>query len=102
MDWIFDSFDARATAWIVERLRSADAHAMGSRTFADMKAHWPTSTEAYAEPMNAIPKTECQTTGTGRTSVVLSSRHPAPHAAKPSKVFRGPLDGAAAHWVLEC
>lgn len=29
---------------------------MGSRTFADMSAYWPFSTDALAAPMNAIPK----------------------------------------------
>jgi dihydrofolate reductase len=29
---------------------------MGSRTFQDMKAHWPTSTEPLASLMNEIPK----------------------------------------------
>jgi dihydrofolate reductase len=29
---------------------------MGSRTFHDMAAYWPTSTEVFAEPMNRIPK----------------------------------------------
>jgi dihydrofolate reductase len=29
---------------------------MGSRTYADMLAYWPTSTEPLAAPMNAIPK----------------------------------------------
>ena len=33
----------------------------------------------------------------GRISVVLATRHPAPHAREPSKVSRGPLGGAAAH-----
>jgi dihydrofolate reductase len=29
---------------------------MGSRTFHDMAAYWPTSTEVFAPPMNQIPK----------------------------------------------
>jgi dihydrofolate reductase len=29
---------------------------MGSRTFRDMAAYWPTSTEVFAPPMNPIPK----------------------------------------------
>jgi len=29
---------------------------MGSRTFRDMAAYWPTSTEPFAPPMNEIPK----------------------------------------------
>ena len=29
---------------------------MGARTYRDMAAHWPTSREPYAPPMNQIPK----------------------------------------------
>jgi dihydrofolate reductase len=29
---------------------------MGSVTYRDMAAHWPSSTESYAAPMNQIPK----------------------------------------------
>ncbi len=29
---------------------------MGSRTFRDMAAYWPTSTDVFAPPMNQIPK----------------------------------------------
>jgi dihydrofolate reductase len=29
---------------------------MGSVTYRDMAAHWPSSTESYAAPMNRIPK----------------------------------------------
>jgi len=38
------------------------------------------------------------TPGRGRISLVLATRRPAPHAREPSKVSRGPLGGAAAHW----
>jgi hypothetical protein len=38
--------------------------------------------------------------GTERSDKVRSgNRRPAPHAREPSKVSRGPLDGAAAHWA---
>jgi dihydrofolate reductase len=40
----------------VETLRHAGVHVMGSRTFHDMAAYWPTSTEPFAKPMNDIPK----------------------------------------------
>ncbi|MDB4883603.1 MAG: bifunctional deaminase-reductase-like protein [Gemmatimonadetes bacterium] len=56
IDWIFDSMDGATTAWIVDTLRQTRAHVMGSRTFHDMAAHWPTSTEPFADPMNALPK----------------------------------------------
>ena len=56
IDWIFRSYDAGATAWTMETLWQTSVHIMGSRTFQDMAAYWPTSTEPYAAPMNAIPK----------------------------------------------
>ena len=56
IDWIFESFDPDFTVWLAERLGRADVHIMGRRTFADMAAWWPTSTEVFAAPMNAIPK----------------------------------------------
>src|SRR5205814_3340855 len=39
-------------AWIWE----AGAHLMGRTTYEEMAAFWPTSTGAYAAPMNEIPK----------------------------------------------
>jgi dihydrofolate reductase len=53
--WVFDS-DREAAAWTVETVWNASLHIMGSRTFHDMAAYWPTSTEVYAPPMNQIPK----------------------------------------------
>jgi dihydrofolate reductase len=44
------------TTWKVERLRNAGAHIMGRVTYDQMAAHWPTATDAYAAPMNNIPK----------------------------------------------
>jgi hypothetical protein len=52
---VFDS-EPEATAWTVETVWNAGLHIMGSRTFHDMAAYWPTSTEAFAPPMNQIPK----------------------------------------------
>jgi dihydrofolate reductase len=53
--WVFHN-DQEATAWTVETVWNASLHIMGSRTFHDMAAYWPTSTEVYAPPMNQIPK----------------------------------------------
>ncbi len=55
-DWLFRHQDEGATAWIAEMLWQAGLHAMGSRTFRDMAAWWPTSSGPLAAPMNAIPK----------------------------------------------
>lgn len=54
-EWIF-SGDQEAIAWKVENVRDASLHIMGSRTFQNMAAFWPTSTMVFAPPMNEIPK----------------------------------------------
>src|ERR1700744_5002885 len=48
--------DPEAKAWTVATVWNASLHIMGSRTFHDMAAYWPTSTEVFAPPMNQIPK----------------------------------------------
>jgi dihydrofolate reductase len=53
--WVFNG-DTEAAAWTVETVWNASLHIMGSRTFHDMAAYWPTSTEVFAPPMNQIPK----------------------------------------------
>ncbi len=56
LDWLFRSMDAATTAWTVDTIGQMGVHIMGSRTFRDMAAYWPTSTEPFAPPMNQIPK----------------------------------------------
>src|SRR6185437_15831339 len=53
--WVFDT-DHEARSWTVETVWNASLHIMGSRTFQDMAAYWPTSTEVFAPPMNQSPK----------------------------------------------
>ncbi|HLY79307.1 MAG TPA: dihydrofolate reductase family protein [Caulobacteraceae bacterium] len=53
--WMFGD-DPEAKAWTVETIGNASLHIMGSRTFRDMAAYWPGSTDAFAPPMNQIPK----------------------------------------------
>ncbi|OOG63576.1 dihydrofolate reductase [Sinorhizobium sp. A49] len=55
IDWVF-SGDQEAIAWSVETVGNASLHIMGARTFKDMAAFWPTSTQVFAPPMNLIPK----------------------------------------------
>jgi dihydrofolate reductase len=76
LDWIFPSMDEGVTTWIVDTLRRAGVHIMGSRTFHDMAAYWPLSTEPFAEPMNEIPKVVFSkkgsvTPGAGKTTKAL-------------------------------
>jgi dihydrofolate reductase len=54
--FIFTSFDDLLTEWMVADLWTAGVHIMGAKTYGDMAAHWPTSTEPFAPPMNEIPK----------------------------------------------
>jgi dihydrofolate reductase len=56
IDWLLRTRDENAVAWILDTLRQAGVHIMGSRTFHDMAAYWPTSTDPLAVPMNEIPK----------------------------------------------
>src|SRR5512133_4377455 len=56
MDWLFKTMDKGITDWTVNKLWQAGVHIMGSRTFHDMAAYWPYSTEPFAAPMNEIPK----------------------------------------------
>jgi dihydrofolate reductase len=56
MEWAMRTLDAAATRWIEDTLWTADIHIMGSRTYRDMLAYWPTSAEPLAAPMNKIPK----------------------------------------------
>jgi dihydrofolate reductase len=56
LDWLFKSTHEDSSAWTVDIIKEASVHIMGYRTFMDMKAYWPTSTEIFAKPMNEIPK----------------------------------------------
>jgi dihydrofolate reductase len=40
----------------LDLIRTAEAHLMGRNTYEEMAGVWPTSDDAYAEPMNTIPK----------------------------------------------
>jgi len=54
--WVFDSTSEDAAAWTVGVIEKAGAHLMGSRTFHDMAAYWPRSSDVFARAMNTIPK----------------------------------------------
>jgi dihydrofolate reductase len=55
-DWIFRTQGDDSTASVVETLRDAGVHIMGSRSYYDMAAFWPFSNLPFAPPMNDIPK----------------------------------------------
>ena len=56
VDWMFRSRDEGGMRWVDETLRQAGLHVMGSRTYYDMAAFWPTANHPLAEAMNVIPK----------------------------------------------
>jgi dihydrofolate reductase len=56
IDWIFRSSSPDSLESLVNLIRDAGAHAMGSRTYYDMAAFWPYSASPLAESMNRIPK----------------------------------------------
>jgi dihydrofolate reductase len=56
IDWLFRTIDEEARRWIACTIGQAGVHIMGSRTYADMAAYWPSSTDILAAPMNHIPK----------------------------------------------
>jgi dihydrofolate reductase len=57
IEWLINTLDEESTQWILKILQHAGIHIMGRRTFHDMIAYWPFSSEPLAEPMNEIPKT---------------------------------------------
>lgn len=56
IDWLFATGSHDSAAWTMATLWNASHHLMGSRTYHDMAAYWPTSPDPYAAPMNEIPK----------------------------------------------
>lgn len=64
VDWIFrTSGGDDSTAWVLDTLRGAGVHIMGSRSYHDMAAFWPYSDMPIAAPMNDIPKVIFSRTG---------------------------------------
>ena len=56
LDWGLPPEDEAVTAWKLDSVRGVGTHIMGRVTYRAMAAHWPSSTEVYAAPMNSIPK----------------------------------------------
>lgn len=55
-DWIFKTGDEQSKAWGVAQSRDAGLIIMGRKSFEGMAPYWPKSTDAFAPPMNEIPK----------------------------------------------
>ena len=71
---ILAGFDQEATDWTVATIAVASLHIMGRRTFNDMIAYWPTSTEPFAAPMNDIPKAVFSRSGEIRSGIEERTR----------------------------
>jgi dihydrofolate reductase len=67
LDWMLANDRGGSRAWQLARAWEAGLHIMGRKSFNDMKSHWPTSDDAYAAPMNAIPKAYFSRGGTHRS-----------------------------------
>lgn len=98
-DWIFrSSGGADSTAWLLDTLRGAGVHIMGSRSYHDMAAFWPYSDLPIAPPMNEIPKVIFSRQGikrgpqAERTTAALaqaSARNAERHGISPSEAVLG-------------
>jgi dihydrofolate reductase len=87
IDWIFKNQSEDAKAWILETVWQAGVHIMGSRTYADMAAYWPSSADVLAAPMNQIPKVVFSRTGKATTTRALEDASRAV-----------PIENAGASW----
>ncbi len=54
--WPVDFYDDELTAYTLDLIRSVGVHAMGRGAYEEMAPYWQTSTDAFAKPMNDIPK----------------------------------------------
>jgi dihydrofolate reductase len=62
-DWVFRTQGEDSTEMVVDTLRGAGVHIMGSRTYHVMAEFWPFSAMPFAPPMNDIPKVIFSRTG---------------------------------------
>jgi len=85
IDWILRDANDQVIDWLLDTLGEASLHLMGSRTFKDMAAWWPTSDEPLAKPMNEIPKAVFSRTGNiGAASTTRALVDAARHRKSPS------------------
>jgi dihydrofolate reductase len=89
--WVFHN-DPEAINWTLETVWNASLHIMGSRTFHDMAAYWPTSTGVFAPPMNQISKAVFSKQGAAILETANSAR--ATTALKDARANSG--DGTSA------
>lgn len=101
IDWIFQTMDEESTRWTVENIRQAAIHLMGSHTYYDMAAWWPTSTEVFAPPMNEIPKAVATTRTAAEMLSYLETTQAVKDAvrARPNAEFATPTEQIARSWL---
>lgn len=73
LDWVFATESKDAEKWEVDTIWDASLHLMGSRTYQDMAAWWPTSKEEFAPPMNEIPKAVFSRRGVKKPNKALTT-----------------------------
>ena len=56
LDWIFQSMDPELTAWVTGFLRGVDTVIIGSRTYLEQAAMWPTQSGEMADLLNSHQK----------------------------------------------
>lgn len=97
IDWLFATMSPDGARWAVDTLRNASLHLMGSRTYHDLAAWWPTSNEVFAPPMNEIPKAVFSRRGLQGPSKALTTT-----AIKNATAANGSKQGAkASAWVWD-
>ncbi len=95
--WMFGD-DQEAKAFVVETIADASLHIMGSRTFKDMAAFWPTSTGVFASPMNRIPKAVFSRQGPAVLKATGTTRGLKDARADAGGTSTGPLQPGAESW----
>ncbi len=88
--WMFNG-DQAARAWRLAVVSEAGLHIMGSRTFRDMAAHWPASTDIFAPAMNQIPKAVFSAQGEAILPPATDASQPASAGWAEAYVARGDL-----------
>jgi len=75
-DWIFETCDDGCTLWEIETIWQAGVHVMGRKTFEAMAGYWPSATNPFAAPMNAIPKLVFTRSGKVDVDAILRATPP--------------------------
>lgn len=63
LDWVFRTSSADSRAWVVDTLRDAGMHLMGSGSYYEMASFWPFSDTPFSASMNEVPKVVFSRTG---------------------------------------